>query len=208
MKYPPTLSNVLKALSLGTICYAYNDNGNKSFVYQMSVKEWYWRDKDVTPQIKELLDIGLVRQDAGRVYLVSPTSYYDTIDEAQSLIERQRTYQRIEAARIEFDRLHREGAAKFDMLWLQVNTWLSDLRHRAYLPEDRRVDMLLSACAYKVCEKLNDAGPKLSAGDQAFVDNMRGASDEYDAYTHEEVQRLVSIIDHLTGSAAAKGGQS
>lgn len=45
--------------------------------------------------------------------------------------------------------------------------------------------------------------PKMAEDDQDFVNNMRHSSDEYSPYTHEEVQRLIGIIDRLSGRSAA-----
>lgn len=69
-------------------------------------------------------------------------------------IERQRDEQKREAA-ARFDQLHKEGAVRFGILWLQCNMALADLRDLDYLPEnDYRINALISECAWKMCERI------------------------------------------------------
>lgn len=54
-----------------------------------------------------------------------------------------------------FDKLHEEGSARFGKLWLQCNMILAELRDVEYVSEDdRRIDALISECAWKMAEHI------------------------------------------------------
>jgi hypothetical protein len=56
-----------------------------------------------------------------------------------------------------FDQLHKEGGERFGMLWLQCNMALADMRELDYVPgDDRRIDALISECAWKMCERITE----------------------------------------------------
>lgn len=103
---------------------------------------------------------------------------------------------RKQQAHDEFDRLHREGADKFDMLWLHANSLVAQHSHQEYVPTDYagdidiRIKALLSNVAWSMAELMEQHGRQVEEL-KAEIDRLR-------------TETQVGNDDHVIGQPISK----